>query len=142
VGLCPAAVVRLEGPLAHGLAPSRSVADRAARRARLGWTTPRDSWCDAGETAQAVLARKWTTHEVSTVRIDPRRGQTGDDPPPTPAGARHAEGAEQYRHCLRGGIVACGYALLSCRLEPKRCGHELHLGCWSRFFRHPSTPCG
>lgn len=69
VGLRPPAIVRLEGPLAHGLAPSQSGHHRRgiappARSARSG-------------IAQAVtdlLTR--TAYEVSTVRTDHGRGQT------------------------------------------------------------------
>lgn len=84
VGLRPTAVIRLEGPLAHGLAPSQ-IKFRDGKPPRPTWTC-------------RVEVMRWFNHtprirhrqycpldstDSSTVRMEPRRGQT--ERPPTGA---------------------------------------------------------
>jgi len=67
VGLCPPAVVRLEGPLAHGLAPShRGCRPRDAKTAAKIWTT------------QAVAAQKERHTRTQRYGSDPAKVKPAD----------------------------------------------------------------
>ncbi len=78
VGLRPTAVVRLEGPLAHGLAPShQALAMARPRPAGVGqWPAERRRAHRCNSTGSTAHANADST-EASTVRIEPGRGQTG-----------------------------------------------------------------
>jgi hypothetical protein len=118
VGLGPAAVVRLEGPLAHGLAPSIRRRPRWLTSAlgSVDNTTPAFG-CGTGETHRQLkhtgsAAYEQPAHEVSTVR---------HRPPPRSNRVPQADSSIL-------AIVSWPGALLSCRLEPKRCGPTMGCG--------------